>query len=127
VSLIPSTPLAADVDAALTRLEQAKSFDGLDADYALVDQEATKRTVPAFFAMLPAMALFAALVLGAYALGWILPDFWSYALWLLIVPFTALVTNALRGPQAVKDEQRIGKALDKWRDHADAHATSSKT
>jgi hypothetical protein len=92
--VIPSTPLSADVDAALTRLEQAKTFDGLDADYALVDQEATKRAVPAFFAMLPAMTLFAALVLGAYAMGWILPDIWGYALWLLIVPFTALVTNA---------------------------------
>ncbi len=124
MSMLTWRPLSAEVEAALTRVENAASFDAIAEDYVLVEQEAKERAVPAFFAMLPAMIVFAAIILSAGALGWIPADGWSYLLWLLIVPFTAVVTNALRGPQAVKAEQRIGKALDKWRDQAEAGAST---
>ncbi len=83
--------------------------------------------MPAFFAMLPSIAVFALVILALRGFGLVPSDSWGYALWLLIVPFAAVVTNALRGSQAVKDEQRIGKVLNKWRDQAGVDAVSKRT
>lgn len=118
--LLKWPPLSPDIAAALTRLETAPDFAGLRGDYDLISQEAHRRSLPALFAMMPGMALFALIYGGSLWLGWIrLPEIVANLLWVLIVPFTAIVTNVVRGEQAVKDEMRIGNALQKWRRQAE--------
>ena len=128
MSLIKWLPLSPDVEIALSHLEVAQSFDGLRGDYDLVQREAQQRSFPAFFAMLPGIILFAGFVAGAQALGWLaLPEPFNYAIYLLVVPFAAITTNFIRGAQAVKDEQRLGRALEKWRSQADADTARPST
>jgi len=109
-------PLSEEVAAALLRLEDATTFKGLESDYEIVSRESIRRSWPALFAMLPGAALFAVIYGGAQVMGWLRPpDFVANAGWLLIIPAAAVGANLLRGVQAVKDEQRIGQALRRWR------------
>jgi hypothetical protein len=116
--LLPYRSLSPDVIAALGALEAADRFEGLEASYRIVSQEAQKR-IPLFLAQsLPAFALGAALVFAAQRFGW-LPDEapWAYAFGPIL--FLALVMSQLR-PQAMRDDMRIGNALKKWRKQAAA-------
>lgn len=117
--LIAWPPLSADVVDALQRLETATEFTGLRGAYDLVQSEANRRAFPALFAMMPGMALYVLLYGVPQWLGWFrLPEILFNIGWVLIVPFTAILTNALRGVQAIRDEMRIGHALQKWQDKA---------
>jgi len=118
--LIAWPPLSPEIVAALQRMETAQDFAGLRGDYDLVQSEAHRRSLPAMLAMMPGMALFALIYGGAQLLDWIRwPEFFANLGWIVIVPFTAVFTNFLRGEQAVKDEMRIGAALQKWRKQAE--------
>lgn len=114
-------PLSPEADAALTRLEQAETFDGRRGDFDLIAAEATRRAMPTFAAMLPGIALFVLVYGVPQWLGWVrLPEIVANLGWVLVVPATVIVTNALRGTQAIKDEMRMDKALKKWSDAANA-------
>jgi hypothetical protein len=115
----PSKPLSAEALAALERLETAQSFEAVRADYARVYQEATARSIPALIRMLPGAGLYAIICGGALHLGWIrLPELFTNLLWLLIICAAVIGSHALCGVQAMADDDRVGRAVQKWKTEA---------
>jgi hypothetical protein len=122
--LLPYRGLAPETIAALAELEAAERFAGHERAYDIVKQEAQRRA-PAFLtACIPAAVLGAGLIWAAQLAGALPAEApWAYAFGPIL--FTALVMSQLR-PQAMRDDMRIGKALQKWRTEASAQHRGGK-
>lgn len=108
--LAPYTPLPADVEAAMDKLNRAEAFDA-DA-FAVLDRERWKRGFTFIAVIIPLFGAFMALIwlVDALLTSITLPTFvYGFGAFVLAV----LAHNALRG-DTMKDDMRLGQAIERW-------------
>jgi len=108
--LLPYTPMPADVEAAIQKLQRAEMFDA--EAFAVLNRERWKRG-PAFIAiMIPLFGLFMGLIwvvdtlLTTIAIPMVLHVFGAFL-------FAVLMHSALLR-DTMKDHMRLGRAIERW-------------
>jgi hypothetical protein len=121
--LFPYRGLSAATEEALTALEGAQAFTGLERHYRTLIEERNRRIGPFLLPVLLTAAIGALLIWVLQSIGW-LPDSapWAYAFGPIL--FVALVMSVVR-PNAARDDARIAKMVGKWRDAARASGIKS--
>jgi hypothetical protein len=115
--LWPYRGLSAAVEQALAALEVAERLDGHEEHYRVLLRERDARMMTFLLPVLPTWAFGFVLVWGAQSVGW-LPETapWAYAFGPIV--FVAIVMARVR-PKAMRDDTRIGRMIEKWREAAE--------